>query len=97
MVRHHKAILLGLPPQYGICDQMTVLGGQLPKKTKEHYLGKSQKKVLLLMAVATWVTKKVIFSLIARSFTPPPLLMARPLREEFFFCGFPYEIEQTVF
>ena len=34
--------------------------------------------------------KKVIFSLIARPFIrpPPPLLMARPLREELFF-GFP--------
>ena len=35
------------------------------------------------------VPKKVIFSLLARPFTPPPSLMARPLREELFFCGFP--------
>ena len=33
--------------------------------------------------------KKVLFSLMSRPFTPPPLLMAMPLREELFFCGFP--------
>ena len=33
--------------------------------------------------------KKVIFSLVALHVTPPPLLMARPLREELVFCGFP--------
>ena len=34
------------------------------------------------------VPKKVLFSLMARPFTPPPpLLMARPLREELFFAA----------
>ena len=64
------------------------------------YLGKPQKKVLLLMAgplrpnpkLERWKKKvpiKVIFSLIALPFTPPPLLMAQPLREEFFVLQLP--------
>ena len=36
------------------------------------------------------VKEKIPFSLMARPCTPPPLLKARPLREELFFCGFPY-------
>ena len=31
------------------------------------------------------VPKKVLLSLMVRPFAPPPLLMARPLREELFF------------
>ena len=38
-------------------------------------------------------SKKVIFSLLARPYTPPPLLMAPLLREELFFCGFPYQFQ----
>ena len=43
-----------------------------------------------LMAVGTWQQnknkseKKVIFSIMARHLPPPLLLMARPLREDFF-------------
>ena len=33
------------------------------------------------------VPKKVICTLMARPFTPPPLLMARPLRVELFFAA----------
>ena len=48
-----------------------------------------------LMADGTWKQnkskskKKVIFSLMARPL-PSPALGPRPLREEFFFCGFPF-------
>ena len=44
--------------------------------------------VAIIIPYPCLCTKKVLFSLMARPL-PPPLLMARPLVEEFFFCGFP--------
>ena len=53
------------------------------------YKGSRTKKSSSLNGPAIKVTKKVLFSLMARPFTPPPpLLKARP-REELFFCSFP--------
>ena len=36
---------------------------------------------------------KKSFFLNGLAFTPPPLLVARPLVEELFFCGFPYKFQ----
>ena len=51
------------------------------------------KKLFFLVA---WPLKKVLFPEWHTRLAPPPLLVARPLRKEPFFYGFPYINEYRV-
>ena len=58
---------------------------------KSNMMIREAAKSLGLVAIGTFflTIKRVLFPLVAHPFSPLPLLMARPLRKDFF-CGFPY-------